>query len=88
MVTIMNYVTSMVTEKGGDKMDKIKLTVRALAAQLGISIEELAERCGISFGHLKQVSTGNVAMTAYDLKQLSKITGVPADNIFVKGFDD
>lgn len=69
-------------------MENIKLTVRALAAQLGISIEELAERCNVSFGHLKQVSTGNVAMTAYDLKQLSKVTGVPTENIYVKDFDD
>jgi transcriptional regulator with XRE-family HTH domain len=69
-------------------MEKIRLTVRALAAQMGISIEELAEKCGISFGHLKQVSAGNVAMTAYDLKMLSRVTGVPTDNIFVKDFDE
>lgn len=69
-------------------MENIKLTVRALAAQMGISIDSLAEKCGISAGHLRQVSAGNVAMTAYDLKMLSEVTGVPADNIFVKDFDD
>lgn len=69
-------------------MEAIKLNIRALAAQMGVSVEKLADECGISFGHLKQVSAGNVAMTAYDLKKLSEITGVPADNIYVKGYDD
>lgn len=69
-------------------MENIKLSVRALAAQLGVSVEELADQCGISYGHLKQVSAGNVAMTAYDLKKLSEVTGVPTVNIYVKGFDD
>jgi transcriptional regulator with XRE-family HTH domain len=69
-------------------MENIKLTVRALAAQMGIGIEELADQCGISYGHLKQVSAGNVAMTAYDLKKLSEVTGVPIANIYVKDFDD
>lgn len=69
-------------------MEGIKLNVRALAANLKISIEELADRCGIERAHLKQVSAENVAMTAYDLKALSRVTKVPADNIYVKGFDD
>ena len=62
-------------------MDNIQLNVRALAAMLKISIEELARRCEISPAHLKQVSAGNAKMTAEDLKRLSKFTGVPADNI-------
>ena len=53
-----------------------------------ISIETLAALAEIQPNHLKQVSAGNVEMTAYDLKQLSRVTGVPADGIFVKGFDD
>lgn len=69
-------------------MKNITLNVRALAANKKISIEELADLCGIERSHLKQVSAGNVAMTAFDLKALSKCTGVPADNIYVKGFDD
>ena len=69
-------------------MENIKLNVRALAGNMGISIEELADLCGISRAHLKQVSAGNVAMSAYDLKALAKVTKVPADNIYVKGFDD
>lgn len=62
-------------------MENIMLNVRALAALKKISIEELAKECGISPGHLKQVSAGNVKMTANDLKLLSAFTGVPADNI-------
>lgn len=69
-------------------MKNITLNVRALAGNKKISIEELADLCGIERSHLKQVSAGNVAMTAFDLKALSKGTGVPADNIYVKGFDD
>lgn len=69
-------------------MKDIKLNIRALAANSKLSIEELADLCGIERNHLKQVSAGNVAMTAYDLKALSSVTKVPADNIYVKGFDD
>lgn len=69
-------------------MENIRLNVRALAANMKISIETLADLCGIERGHLKQVSAGNVEMTAYDLKQLSRVTKVPTDNIYVKGFDD
>ena len=69
-------------------MNGIKLNIRALAANMKISIEQLADVCGIERNHLKQVSAGNTVMTAFDLKALSKATGVPADNIYVKGFDD
>lgn len=69
-------------------MDKIRLNVRALAANLKVSIEDLADMCEIDRNHLKQVSAGRVEMTAYDLKQLSKVTKVPVENIYVKGFDD
>ena len=62
-------------------MENIEMTVRMLAAYKMMSIEELAKACGISPGHLKQVSAGNVKMTAYDLKQLAAFTGVPADSI-------
>ena len=69
-------------------MENIKLNIRALAAVINTSIEDLANKCEINPNHLKQVSAGNVPMTAYDLKQLSKVTGVPLDNIYVKGVDD
>lgn len=69
-------------------MKNITLNIRALAGNMKVSIEELADLCGIERAHLKQVSAGNVTMTAYDLKALSRVTKVPADNIYVKGFDD
>lgn len=69
-------------------MEEIRLNVRALAANMKISIEALADLCGIERNHLKQVSAGNVEMTAMDLKKLAKVTKVPAENIYVKGFDD
>jgi hypothetical protein len=62
-------------------MDKIKLSIRAIAANMKISIEELAKRCGINPFHLKQVSAGNVKMLAEDVQKISEYTGIPADNI-------
>ena len=87
MSVTSTLVTVLHTRKEND-MENIKLTVRALAANMKISLDELADMCGIGRAHLKQVSAGNVAMSAYDLKALSKVTKVPADNIYVKGFDD
>ena len=64
-------------------MENVMFTVRMMAAMMKISIEDLADKCEIERAHLKQVSAGNVKMTAYDLRQLSKITGIPADNIAI-----
>jgi len=62
-------------------MENIKLNIRAIAANMKISIEELARRADIAPGHLKQVSAGNVKMLAEDVQKISKLTGIPADNI-------
>ncbi len=62
-------------------MDNFKLSIRAIAANLKISIEELAKRCGINPNHLKQVSAGNTRMLAEDVLKISAYTGIPADNI-------
>lgn len=62
-------------------MEDVKLTVRALAAQLKISIEELAKLADIEPGHLKSVSAGRAAMTARDLVQLARATGISPYNI-------
>ena len=62
-------------------MEDIKLSIRAIAANMKISIEELARRADISPSHLKQVSAGNVKMLAEDVVKISKLTGIPADNI-------
>lgn len=65
-------------------MENIKLNVRALAAMLKISIEELAKLADIEPNHLKAVSAGRATMTARDLIQLSGITGVSVHNIDVQ----
>lgn len=70
-----------VYKKEGGKMENIKLSIRAIAANLKISIEELAKRCDINPSHLKQVSAGNVKMLAEDVRKISDFTGIPADNI-------
>lgn len=62
-------------------MEDLKLSVRALAAQLKISIEELAKLAGIEYNHLRMVSAGRVKMTADYLIKLSKVCGVPPENI-------
>lgn len=62
-------------------MDDIQLTVKAIAGQMGESIESLAKHCGINPVHLKNVHLGITKMTAEDLKRLSKYSGIPADNI-------
>lgn len=65
-------------------MENIKITIRAIAANEKISIEELAKRCGIGPAHLKQVSAGNVKMLAEDVHKISAYTGIPADNIIAR----
>lgn len=62
-------------------MENIKLSIRAIAANEKISIEELAKRCDISPSHLKQVSAGNTRMLAEDVMKIAAYTGIPADNI-------
>lgn len=68
----------------GRNVKDISLNVKALAAMQGLTIEELADKAGINFNHLKFVSCGRVKMTAKDIKLLAKATGVPAENIAVE----
>lgn len=62
-------------------MEDIKLNVRALAANMKISIKELAELAGIDPNRLLAISSERVPMYAWELWALSKVTGVPAENI-------
>lgn len=64
-------------------MNELQLTVKAIAGQMGESIESLAKHCDINPVHLKNVHLGRAKMTAEDLKKLSKYSGIPADNIKV-----
>lgn len=65
-------------------MENIRLNVKALAAVMGMSIEQMARECGIKEAHLKSVSSGRATMTAEDLLKLSKFTGVNPFNIEVR----
>lgn len=62
-------------------MENVMLNVRALAAMKKISIENLAELADIDKDHLQAVSAGRVKMTARDLINLAKATGVNPFNI-------
>lgn len=60
---------------------KRKKKIKALAADMDITIEKLAELCGINANHLRCVSCGRATMTGHDLQLLSETTGVSADEI-------
>lgn len=57
-------------------MAERKWTVKAIAAWMGITIEELAKKADINANHLKDVSCGRVKMSADDLISLSKVSGI------------
>ena len=61
--------------------ETIKMNVKALAANMNLSIEKLAELAGINVNHLLQVSCGRVKMTAEDIVKLAKCTGFSPFNI-------
>lgn len=60
---------------------KFKLNIKALAAMMNCTIEELAVKAEINPTHLKSVNAGRATMSAYDLIQLWKTTNVPCDQI-------
>ena len=49
----------------------IKLSIRALAANENLSVEKLAEKCGLDPMHLRNVSLGRATMTAKELINLA-----------------
>lgn len=60
---------------------KKQYSVKALSALMGLTISELAEKCGINKYHLQQVSCGRIKMSSEDIIKLSKYTGVSAKEI-------
>lgn len=62
-------------------MEDLKLTIKAIAAQFNMSIEEMANECSISSNHLKMVSCGYVKMTAEDVEKISIRFNIPMQNI-------
>lgn len=69
------------SKRKGERMENLKLNVRALAAIKKISIEDLAREAGLDPSHLKSVSSGRATMTATDIINLSLVTGVSPFNI-------
>ena len=60
-------------------MDELnfKLSIKAIAAQFDMSIETMANECGIQYNHLKMVSSGYVKMTAEDVEKISIRFDIP-----------
>ena len=69
--------------KKGERMDEYTLTVKAIAANMDVTIGELAEKAGIDPSHLYDVSSGRVRMTAEDILKLSAVSGLSPKNIDV-----
>lgn len=59
----------------------VKLSVRALAANMKVSVEKLAEIAEIDPVHLRNVSLGRARMTATELVRLSLATNISPFNI-------
>lgn len=62
-------------------MNDMRLTVKAIATQFGMTLEDMAKRCDIPYNHLKMVSAGNVKMNADDLVKISQTFNIPMENI-------
>ena len=62
-------------------MEDLKLNIRAIAGMRSQSIADLANDAGINESHLLNVSAGRVKLTLEDAIALSKLTGIPAENI-------
>lgn len=65
-------------------MDEIKMNVKMLAKLKNMTYRELAEACGMTFDHLKGIIYGTATMSATDLLELSRVTGVAPQNIQTK----
>ena len=62
-------------------MEDLKLNIRAIAGMRSQAIADLAKDAGINDSHLLNVSAGRVKLTLDDAIALSKLTGIPAENI-------
>lgn len=64
-------------------MEEYTLSIKAIAANMGVTIGELADNAGIDPNHLYEVSAGRAKMTADDILKLANISGLPPKNIRV-----
>lgn len=65
-------------------MEDLKLNIRAIAGMRSQSIADLAKDAGINDSHLLNVSAGRVKLTLDDAIALSKLAGIPPENIIAK----
>ena len=64
--------------------NSIKLSVKALAANENLSVEKLAEKCGLDPVHLRNVSLGRATMYAKELIGLSNGCNVSVHSILIE----
>ncbi len=62
-------------------MEDLKFDVKAIASVTGCTVRELAEKTGIPYTHLSQVSAGNVRMLFVDAQKLSDFSNIPLTKI-------
>ena len=63
--------------QGGDKMDDKTFSIKAIASMMNWTIEELAEKSGISKNRLNNISAERTPITLSEAQKLSELTGVP-----------
>jgi transcriptional regulator with XRE-family HTH domain len=63
-------------EGGGDPVDALGPMMRALRRRQGLTLSEVAERAGLSVGHLSQVERGLSTPTIRQLHAVAKTMGV------------
>lgn len=64
--------------------NKMKWSIRAIAAARKQTIADLAKDANLNANHLLQVSAGNTVMTATDLANLCKLTNIPYEEMQIE----
>ena len=67
--------------QGGDKMDDKTFSIKTIASMMNWTIEELAEKSGISKNRLNNISAERTPITLSEAQKLSELTGVPISQI-------
>lgn len=62
-------------------MNEIMFNIKMLVAKMNTTVVGLAEMADINPVHLQNVCMGRTKLTARDITQLSKVTGIPCENI-------
>lgn len=61
-----------------------KWSIRAIASNMGMNLEEFSKQTGINENHLRQISAGNVKMLAEDLVAICDLSGLNYNQIKLK----